>query len=198
MPCPTLVLNIDHMIKTKKQRAPKLKGFKLKARPLSEDQIQLFVDHFSKYNSFPGSKIPCTITGKLTTAVGPWLKKKVKEFGSAEALLRGYTCRQVAKQQRIVAIGKRKKSKREDAGVVKEEGRYNVPSMDSFVKPSPYDPAKESEYICLRPDIFLTNGRHCDGCKYYKVCKNDLKNLPKHIDFDGEKFIYKEEHKKKK
>ena len=189
------------MIKTTKQRAPKLKGFKIKAKPLTEDQIQQFVEHFSKYNSFPGSKIPCTVTGKLTTAVGPWLKKKVKEFGSAEALLRGYKCRQVNKQQRIVAIGKRKKNKQQDNAIVKEEGRYNIPNIDltSTSRPmSPDDISKDTESACFRPDIFLNNGRHCDGCKYYKMCKNDLKNLPKHIDFDGEKFIYKEEHKKKK
>ena len=31
---------------------------------------------------------------------------------------------------------------------------------------------------CLRPDIFLTNGRHCDGCEYISLCINKLKNLP--------------------
>lgn len=200
LPCPKLVLNIDHMVKTKKQRAPKLKGFKIKARPLTEDQIQVFVDHFSKYNSFPGSKIPCTVTGKLTTAVGPWLKKKVKEFGSAEALLRGYKCRQVNKQQRIVAIGKRKKGKQQENLVTKENGRYDIPIIDVNKVPRPMtdsELSKSSESACLRPDIFLNNGRHCDSCRYFAICKSRLKNLPKHISFDGEKFISKEEHKKK-
>ena len=199
MPCPQLVIKVELMIKTKKERAPKLKGFKIKANPLSEDQIKMFVDHFSKYGSFPGSKIPCTITGKLTTAVGPWLKKKVKEFGSAEGLLRGYTCRQVNKQQRVSGISN-KKSKREDNGLVKENGRYDIPKVKLVDYSRPMTEAelsKDSETICLRPDIFLHNGRHCDGCRYYKICRNRLKNLPKHIVFDGSKFNSTEQRKKK-
>jgi hypothetical protein len=201
LPCPVGHYNIKPVMTTtlKKIRAPKGQGFKLKAGvPLNDQQITMFVNHYKTYKSFPGSKIPCNITGKLTTAVGPWLRKKVAEFGSAEALLRGYKCREVLKSQRIVAIGKQKKSKHREVGVTKEEGRYDIPSMDSFVKPSLYDPAKESESNCLRPDIFLSNDRHCDGCKYYKICRSRLKNLPKHINFDGEKFVYSEEPKKKK
>ena len=201
MPCPTLVIKVGLMIKNKKQRAPKLKGFKIKASPLTEDQIKMFVGHFSKYGSFPGSKIPCTITGKLTTAVGPWLKKKVKEFGSAEGLLRGYTCRQVNKQQRIVAIGKKKKNKHDgDGGLVKEDGCYDIPKVKLVDYSRPLtepELSKDTETTCLRPDIFLSNGRHCDGCPYYKICRSRLKNLPKHISFDGSKFTSKEERKKK-
>lgn len=199
MPCPTLVIKVELMIKTKKERAPKLKGFKIKASPLTEDQITMFVGHFSKYGSFPGSKIPCTITGKLTTAVGPWLKKKVKEFGSAEGLLRGYTCRQATKQQKISAIGK-KKEKPSDGGLVKEDGRYDIPKVKLMDYSRPLTEAelsKDTETTCLRPDIFISNGRHCDGCPYYKICKSRLKNLPKHISFDGNKFTSKEERKKK-
>ena len=182
--------------KTKrKQRAPKVKGFKIKAKPLTEEQITMFVSHFNKYSSFPGSKIPCSVTGKLTTCVGPWLKKKIKEFGSAEGLLRGYKCRSIAKAQKIRTIGSRKHRTKEHGE--KEQGRYNVPSIDSFVKSPPYDPAEESKSVCLRPDIFLSNDRHCDGCHYFKICQNRLKTLPKHISFDGEKFVYDEKKAKK-
>ena len=44
---------------------------------------------------------------------------------------------------------------------------------------------------CFRPDLFLDNGRHCEGCPFYKDCNLSLKCLPKRIMFDGEKFIEK-------
>lgn len=188
------------MIKTatKKKRAAKGKGFKIKAMPLNEEQIKLFVNHYKQFKSFPGSKIPCTVTGKLTTCVGPWMLKKIKQFGSAESLLRSYVCRGAIKDQRIKALPPKIKRKRKITELVeKEQGRYDVPSIDSFVKPAPYDPAKESESVCLRPDIFLSNDRHCDGCHYFKICRSRLKTLPKHVSFDGNSFVYENGYKTK-
>jgi hypothetical protein len=186
----------------KKTKAAKGKGFKLKPGiPLDEQQIKLFVAHYKTYKSFPGSKIPCIMTGKLTTAVGPWLKKKVAEFGSAEALLRGYKCRGATKKPKIISFGKKRK-KDEATKVVKEEnGRYDIPLIN-LNKPTRSlnreELAKDSRTICLRPDIFLNNGRHCDSCHYYGLCENRLKNLPKHIHFDGTEFISTEERKTKR
>ena len=60
------------------------------------------------------------------------------------------------------------------------------------------DPAKESESVCLRPDIFLSNDRHCDGCHHFKICRSRLKTLPKHVSFDGNNFVYDEGYKTKK
>jgi hypothetical protein len=188
------------MIKTvKKSKAAKGKGFKIKAMPLSEEQITMFVSHYKQFKSFPGSKIPCTITGKLTTCVGPWMQKKIKEFGSAESLLRNYKCRGAIKDQRIKAKPQKVKRKPKAKELIEQEhGRYDIPTMDSFVKPSPYDPAKESEFVCLRPDIFLSNDRHCDGCHHFKICRSRLKTLPKHVSFDGNNFVYNEGYKTKK
>lgn len=185
--------------KAQKVKAPKLKGFKIKANPLSEDQIKVFVEHFDKYKSFPGSKIPCSVTGKLTTCVGPWLKKKIKEFGSAEKLLRNYTCRAANKESGIKSIGSKKKLKKN--GLTKDENeRYDIPLI-KFTPSRPMTEAelsKDSETICLRPDIFLNNGRHCDGCHYYHLCRSRLKTLPKDIRFDGEQFVYEDKKSKKK
>jgi hypothetical protein len=188
------------MIKTaKKKKAAKGKGFKIKPMPLSEEQITMFVSHYKQFKSFPGSKIPCTVTGKLTTCVGPWMHKKIKEFGSAEALLRNYKCRGAIKDQRINALPQKvKRARKTKERVEKEQGRYNIPAMDSFVKPIPYDPAKESESVCLRPDIFLSNDRHCDGCHHFKICRSRLKTLPKHVSFDGNNFVYEEGRSTKK
>ena len=181
---------------TKRKKTAKGKGFKIKPNPLTEDQIKLFVDHYKKFKRFPGSKIPCTVTGKLTTCVGPWMNKKIKEFGSAENLLRNYVCRGAIKDKRIKSLPpKTKRTRKLKELVAKEEGRYDIPSMDSFVKPTPYNPAKESESICLRPDIYLSNDRHCDGCHHFKICRNSHRTLPKHVAFDGEKFVYESGYK---
>lgn len=60
---------------TKRKRA---KFAKIEAKPLSEQQIKEFVEHFNKHKKIPGSKIPCNATGKLTTCVGAWLLKRLK------------------------------------------------------------------------------------------------------------------------
>lgn len=185
-------------VKTKQTRTTKGNGFKIKPIPLSEDQIKQFADHYKKFKKFPGSKIPCTITGKLTTCVGPWMTKKIKQFGSAENLLRNYVCRGVIKDKRIKSLPpKVRRARKLKDLIVKEEGRYDIPALDSFIKPASYDPAKESETKCLRPDIFLSNDRHCDGCHHFKICRSRLKTLPKHAAFDGEKFVYETIYKTK-
>ena len=67
------------MIKTKK-KALKGKAFKIPAQPLDDQMIKYFVDYYKQHKAFPGSKIPCTVSGKLSTCMGPWMKKKIKEF----------------------------------------------------------------------------------------------------------------------
>lgn len=186
---------------TKQKKAAKGKRFKIKAIPLTEEQIKMFVDHYKKFKNFPGSKIPCTISGKLTTCIGPWMLKKIKEFGSAEKLLRNYKCRGTIKEQKIQLKPhkiKRKLKSKEKQLPEKEHGRYDIPRMGEFHTPPLYDAGKESETKCLRPDIFLTNDRHCDGCHHFKICRSRLKTLPKHVTFNGEKFVYEIETKKKK
>ena len=189
------------MIKTatKQVKAAKGKAFSIKAGPLSEEQITMFVNHYKQFKAFPGSKIPCTITGKLTTCVGPWMLKKIKEFGSAESLLRNYKCRGAIKEQRVKALPQKVKRKAKLKELVeKEHGRYDIPALDSFIKPASYDPAKESETKCLRPDIFLSNDRHCDGCHHFKICRSRLRTLPRHVSFNGTNFVYESERKTKR
>lgn len=30
---------------------------------------------------------------------------------------------------------------------------------------------------CIRPDIYLDNGRHCEGCPYFEHCKSKIRRL---------------------
>lgn len=160
----------------------KVKAIKIQAKPLTEEQIHEFVKYYNKNGSFPGSKIPCNVTGKLTTCLGPWMKKKIKEFGSVEQLLRNYKCRGALKTERqiIKPVSKRKiKTK-----ILKDEQQnWSIPKME-FAPPralTVVELAQTTQTQCLRPDIFLSNGRHCDGCEFYEMCTNDLKILPSYM-----------------
>lgn len=168
-------------MKTKK-RLVKEKTIKIEAKPLTEQQIKEFLDFYNKNKSFPGSKIPCNVTGKLTTCIGPWMKKKIKEFGGAENLLRNYKCRGALKAERLIIkpVTKRRKVK---TAIIKDENKdWSIPKID-FTPPRPLtnsEITETSKTQCLRPDIFLSNGRHCDGCEVYQHCVNYLKCLPKY------------------
>ena len=191
------------MIKTK-QKAAKGKAFKIPAQPLDDQMIKYFVDYYKQNKAFPGSKIPCTVTGKLSTCMGPWMKKKIKEFGGPEQLLRKYVCRGALKQQKVKVIKEKKVSKKNKIALEDtapgEPKRYDIPVI-SFIPPRPAtdsELADMTKTLCLRPDVYLSNGRHCDGCESYKICQNSRKTLPKDIQYNGESFVYVEKLKKSK
>jgi hypothetical protein len=170
-------------MKTKKRLVKqKIKSIKIQATPLNEDQIQMFVTHYNKHKAFPGSKIPCNATGKLTTCVGPWMVKKIKEFGSPENLLRNYKCREALKSERqiIKPVSTKTKRKSKTKELKDEQKNWDIPKV-SFAAPRPLtkvELTQTTESQCLRPDIFISNGRHCEGCEFYDLCVNSLKTLP--------------------
>lgn len=154
---------------------------KLEAKPLTEDQIKFFVEFYNKNKSFPGSKIPCNITGKLTTCVGPWMIKKIKEYGSAEQLLRQYRCRGALKTQKQLTkpVSKKKKRKQLLDAYKDEQKNWNIPKI-AFTPPqklSQADVEQTTKNTCFRPDIYLNNDRHCDGCSFFNFCSNPMKCL---------------------
>lgn len=153
---------------------------------LTEDQIKAFLEHFNKTGSFPGNKIPCSKSGKLTTCVGPWKLKKIKEFGSAEALLRTYTCRGVNKKIKEVKIKGIPKAKKE-----KEEKVYTIPVLKGHVSRvlAGSELTEMTSKICMRPDVYLDNDRHCNGCPNYELCVNSNKCLIKGFAFKDGEFV---------
>lgn len=178
--------NTKIVVKKKKSKAPKFA--KIEAKPLTEEQIQVFLKHYKEHSSFPGSKIPCNMTGKLTTCVGPWMIKKIKEFGGAENLLRKYKCRGALKQKReaLKPVSSKKNSKRRQVlkELKNEQKDWDLPKM-SMEGSKPLSDAELSDATkgaCMRPDIFLDNDRYCDGCEFFEVCTNvnkGLKPIPK-------------------
>lgn len=179
------------MPKTKRKKVRIAPGIKaIAGKQLSEEQIKVFVDKFNKDGNFPGHKIPCIVTGKLTTAVGPWLRKKVKEFGGVESLLRNYKCRGALKgdkpSKKAKPIGSKKGRPKKDKITVKD-----IPAMPTGTKrpQTPEEFTEASRRICHRPDIYLDNGRHCLDCMHFGLCENELKCLPKGFKFVDGKFV---------
>ena len=34
-----------------------------------------------------------------------------------------------------------------------------------------------TQAACIRPDIYLDNGKHCEGCPYLEHCKSNIRRL---------------------
>lgn len=169
-----------------KKRAKKGQGFKILARPLTEAEIKMFLEYFEENGSFPGSKIPCNITGKLTTCVGPWMRKKVIEFGSAENLLRKYISRGAVKAHRESRkpISKQKATKKVLRSMKIDDKVWDLPKIDINSVPLPLSNAELTELTystCLRPDIHLNNDYACNGCEFLDVCSSRKKCINKKI-----------------
>ena len=60
---------------------------------------------------------------------------------------------------------------------------YQVPSLKSIVRTNLLDNkdgiALVTSNACIRPDIYLDNGRNCEGCPYYDGCQCGIKRLSK-------------------
>jgi hypothetical protein len=172
--------------KPRKPRAKKGKGFKLEAKPLTEAQIKMFLEHFNENGSFPGSKIPCNITGKLTTCVGPWMRKKIAEFGGAENLLRKYICRGAVKKHAETqkAPSKRKATKKALKSIKVDDKVWDLPKVDINSVPLPLSSAEISDLTystCLRPDLHLDNDYACNGCEFFDACTSRKKCINKKL-----------------
>jgi len=167
--------------KLARRKTKPVKFVKIEAKPLTEEQINSFVQYYNKNKTIPGSKIPCTITGKLTTCVGPWMIKKVKEFGGIEKLLRKYVCRGAIKTEKESKKPKVKKSIRASKieELRDEQKNWDIPKID-FTPSRPMNDGELSEAsktTCFRPDVYLDNDNYCDGCEFYDVCTNSLRRL---------------------
>lgn len=162
----------------------KLKHRQIEAKPLTEEQINEFVAFYKKHKKFPSSKIPCNITGRLSTCVGDWLIKKIKEYGSAENLLRKYVSRGALKAQKDAAkpVSKKKKSRKVLDEMKVDSKTWDLPKVDLHSVPRPLSQAEISECTvgcCFRPDVYLNNDGHCEGCEFFEPCSCRLKCLPK-------------------
>ena len=187
----------------KASKAVKRGGKKLKGDPtlravegqqLTERQIKAFVAQYKERGNFPGHKMPCTISGRLTTAVGPWLRKKVAEFKGVENLLRNYKCRGATKKIKPIKEKKVRRFRKTKDTTQDENKRYDVP----IYNPNPIKVVlggdrliEDTKTTCQKPNLYLDNGKNCNGCGYYDICLLGLKCLPKWITYSNGEFVSK-------
>jgi hypothetical protein len=144
-------------------------------------------------------QIPCTVTGKLVHMFGNNLDRRLKQYGSIEALLDNFVSRE-GKMRNNPKVAKEPKPRKETApkkhrllqratkrarGIKKEAveeamaGTLKVPNRNY----PPYD-IKNQAHVeeltrtsCMRPDIFLDCGRICNFCPYNTYCIAPCKNM---------------------
>ena len=184
--------------KAVKRRGKKLKGDPtlraVEGQQLTERQIKAFVAQYTERGNVPAHKVVCTATGKLTTAVGPWLRKMVERFGGIENFLRNYKCRGATKKVKPVKVKKVRRFRKSKDTTQDENKRYDIPTYN----PNPIKVILGGERLiedtraaCQRPDIYIHNGRNCSGCGFYEICENGLKCLPKWMKYESGEFISK-------
>ena len=161
---------------------------------------ELFIREF-KASGKPSCKyILCTVTGQKVTCFGGNLLAKIQKYGTIENLLDTFVSREGAnvgkapkapkepklkkhpkdpgKIRLLQRATKRKRGAKKDAieSVYngKLEAKYN-PTKLNLKDPTTVE--KLTKESCMRPEIFLDNDRHCDGCPYFANCALPLKNL---------------------
>lgn len=146
--------------------------------------------------------LTCIVSGIEKRVAKASREKGIKQFGSLEEYAAYFVCREAKKllkqrmqpeevQQKLLPKGKKpfsidrgvliklkllkkpkKGFKREDLLNVKipNSDRYKSTSFQQYVEGL-------TEHSCLRPDIFLNNGRCCTGCPYLEFCICKSKKL---------------------
>jgi hypothetical protein len=129
-------------------------------------------------------KIVCTNCTVHITCFGSNLDGKISKYGGIETLLDTFKCRKcvsASKPKKIVIKAEKKPVK-----IAKEEIVYDIPKMifkekrNVLLSEAPdLIQSVSKNGSCIRPDIYLNNDRHCDGCSLYSSCLASIKNLSK-------------------
>jgi hypothetical protein len=141
-------------------------------------------DHYLKTGHLIGKKIQCNKCEASITMFGSNLDNRIKKFGTLWSLLDEFKCRNcvsASKPKKIVIKAEKKPSK-----ILKGDIVYDVPKLVFSVKrdvllseaPDLIESVSRNG-SCIRPDIYLNNDRHCDGCSLYTSCLASIKNLSK-------------------
>jgi len=145
-----------------------------------EHQKQL--ERFQKTGELIGKKIICNSCQVPITCFGSNLEGKIKKFGSIENLLNDFKCRSCTsaakpKKEKKISVRLIKREKKE------EQKKLEIPKMkftvprNVFLKDAP-DLIENctKNNTCMSPQIYLNNGKSCDGCELFDHCQCTFKS----------------------
>jgi len=135
---------------------------------------------FTNTGKLPTKYITCTKCNAEVTAFGSNLEGKIKKFGTLFNLLTTFECR------KCVSASKPKKEKKISVRIMKREKKeeiknYEIPKMkwsiprNVFLKDAPDLIEDHTKHSCAAPQLFLNNGRNCDGCAFWNNCQCPIK-----------------------
>ena len=144
------------------------------------DEIALY----NKTGKLSSPKIACTKCEGLVTAFGSNLEGKIKKYGGLSNLLETFTCRKcvsASKPAKVEKIKKVRKVKLHKKTNEQGETVYDIPKMkfstprNVFLKDAPDLIENLTKFSCAAPQLFLNNGKTCDGCAFWNNCKCPIK-----------------------
>ena len=156
------------------------------------------MEYYVENKKLPHNKITCKECRRTATSMfGTNLRNTLPKFGNdIEALLKGFVCRPCrtikTEDERLKKPKEEKKPKAikevavltlEEIEDRKEEIRKSIPKVDLNKKLTPVTPDSKEQVqhmtatACIRPDVYLNNGRFCNGCPWIKHCICKLKRI---------------------
>ena len=153
-----------------------------------------WVKLYTTTGKLPQLKVGCTTCQNFTTLFGDNLISRVTKYGGdIKVLLTTFRCRHcmadVPKDAPIKAkkVSTKPRKKRTDTKEARVEAlmtigegmvhKYNPVTVD-MVKSATVC-AEITKDNCWRPDIYLNNGKACDGCVLFTNCACTFKKLKK-------------------
>jgi len=173
--------------------AKKTKGNKKVSFNQFED-ISGWIKFFKEHKKLPAQKITCSHCKHNTVSMfGPNLKNYLKKHkNNIEELLQTFECRACRNLHKDPKEPKPKKTYVNPLSVMTKEEleeraekiKKDLPKMEftklPFITPTDKEGVESlTSVACQRPDIYLDNGKWCDGCPWIKYCVCDLKRFHK-------------------
>jgi len=145
------------------------------------DEIELY----NKTGKLSSPKIACSKCQGLVTAFGSNLEGKIKKYGGLSNLLETFACRKCVSASKPIKPEKIKKVRKVTLHVKTDKDgkiKYDIPAFkvsipkNTFLKDEPELIENISKNgICLAPQLFLNNGKSCDGCTFWSNCQCSIK-----------------------
>ncbi|MEI6423823.1 MAG: hypothetical protein WCP55_16525 [Lentisphaerota bacterium] len=185
---------IENLLRTFVSRNGAKVGAPVKEKPADVTKMDLatakaWAKFYEEKGKLPAKQIPCSVTGTMITIFGENLARRIQNYGSVENLLMNFVSR--AAQPKVPKTDKAKKPKKlpkSSVEFIEEQGqvRYDLPLFNPDKPTVKIDLVisgdacrKETMDSCFRPDIYLDNGKACNGCRLFENCAYVGKRMSK-------------------